>query len=177
MRAHLIRLDATTHWLALTTHHIVSDGWSADVMLAELASFYHAYAKSEAVSLAPLPIQYADYALWQRRWLDAGERERQLNFWRARLDASRDVLMLPGAAPRPAQRSARGARSSIRARMPRSSNRSRRSPMRSARRRSQCCSRHSTPCLRVPREKRKFRSACLPRIASAVRWPASSASS
>ncbi|CAE6826592.1 Tyrocidine synthase 3 [Paraburkholderia domus] len=110
MRAHLIRLDATTHWLALTTHHIVSDGWSADVMLAELASFYHAYAKSEAVSLAPLPIQYADYALWQRRWLDAGERERQLNFWRARLDASRDVLMLPGAAPRPAQRSARGAR-------------------------------------------------------------------
>ncbi|MCX4172666.1 MULTISPECIES: non-ribosomal peptide synthetase [Paraburkholderia] len=110
MRAHLIRLDATTHWLALTTHHIVSDGWSADVMLAELASFYHAYAKGEAVSLAPLPIQYADYALWQRRWLDAGERERQLAFWRARLDASRDVLMLPGAAPRPAQRSARGAR-------------------------------------------------------------------
>jgi amino acid adenylation domain-containing protein len=110
MRAHLIRLDATTHWLALTTHHIVSDGWSADLMLAELASFYHAYAKSDAVSLVPLPIQYADYALWQRRWLDAGERDRQLEFWRARLDASRDVLMLPGAAPRPAQRSARGAR-------------------------------------------------------------------
>ncbi|MEZ0601061.1 amino acid adenylation domain-containing protein [Paraburkholderia sp. IW21] len=110
IRAHLIRLDATTHWLALTTHHIVSDGWSADVMLAELASFYRAYAKRETVSLAPLPIQYADYALWQRRWLDAGERERQLEFWRTRLDASRDVLMLPGAAPRPAQRSARGAR-------------------------------------------------------------------
>ncbi len=110
VRAHLIRLDASTHWLALTTHHIVSDGWSADVMLAELASFYRAYAKSEAVSLAPLPIQYADFALWQRRWLDAGERERQLAFWRERLDANRDVLMLPGASPRPAQRSARGAR-------------------------------------------------------------------
>ncbi|PZR47665.1 non-ribosomal peptide synthetase [Paraburkholderia fungorum] len=110
MRAHLIRLDATTHWLALTTHHIVSDGWSADVLLAELASFYRAYAKNEAVSLASLPIQYADYALWQRRWLDAGERERQLAFWRERLDAGRDVLILPGAAPRPAQRSARGAR-------------------------------------------------------------------
>ena len=110
MRAHLIRLDATTHWLALTTHHIVSDGWSADVMLTELASFYRAYATREAVSLAPLPIQYADFALWQRRWLDAGERERQLAFWRERLDANRDVLMLPGAAPRPAQRSARGAR-------------------------------------------------------------------
>jgi len=110
MRAHLIRLDTNTHWLALTTHHIVSDGWSADVILAELASFYRAYAKSEAVSLAPLPIQYADFALWQRRWLDAGERERQLAFWRERLDANRDVLTLPGAAPRPAQRSARGAR-------------------------------------------------------------------
>ncbi|CAB3726567.1 non-ribosomal peptide synthetase [Paraburkholderia rhynchosiae] len=110
MRAHLIRVDGTTHWLALTTHHIVSDGWSGDVVLGELASFYRAYAKSEAVSLAPLPIQYADFALWQRRWLDAGEREHQLEFWRTRLDANRDVLMLPGAAPRPAQRSARGAR-------------------------------------------------------------------
>jgi amino acid adenylation domain-containing protein len=110
LRAHLIRLDARTHWLALTVHHIVSDGWSADVMLAELASFYRSYAKNEVVSLAPLPIQYADYALWQRRWLDAGERERQLDYWRGALDAGRDVLMLPGAAPRPAQRSARGAR-------------------------------------------------------------------
>ncbi|CAL8479082.1 amino acid adenylation domain-containing protein [Caballeronia sp. S22] len=110
VRAHLIRLDANTHWLSLTTHHIVSDGWSADIALAELASFYRAYARGEAVSVAPLPIQYADYALWQRRWLDAGERERQLDFWRARLDPSRDVLMLPGAAARPGERSARGAR-------------------------------------------------------------------
>lgn len=110
VRAHLIRLDANTHWLSLTTHHIVSDGWSADIALAELASFYRAYACGEAVSVAPLPIQYADFALWQRRWLDAGERERQLDFWRARLDPSRDVLMLPGAAARPGERSARGAR-------------------------------------------------------------------
>ncbi|OTP66960.1 non-ribosomal peptide synthetase [Caballeronia sordidicola] len=110
MRACLIRLDATTHWLALTTHHIVSDGWSGDVALAELASFYRSYVNGEAVSLEPLPIQYADYALWQRRWLDAGERDRQLEFWRAQLDPARDVLMLPGAAPRPAQRSAAAAR-------------------------------------------------------------------
>ncbi|BAN27161.1 non-ribosomal peptide synthetase [Caballeronia insecticola] len=110
VRVQLIRLDANTHWLSLTTHHIVSDGWSADIALAELASFYRAYAKGESVSVAPLPIQYADYAMWQRRWLDAGERDRQLDFWRARLDPSRDVLMLPGAAPRPAERSARGAR-------------------------------------------------------------------
>ncbi|AOK47107.1 non-ribosomal peptide synthetase [Burkholderia sp. MSMB617WGS] len=110
VRAHLIRLDAATHWLVLTTHHIVSDGWSADVMLAELSSFYRSFATGEAVSLAPLPIQYADYALWQRRWLDAGEGERQLAHWRAALDASRDALLLPGAATRPAQRSASGAR-------------------------------------------------------------------
>ncbi|AJX32018.1 non-ribosomal peptide synthetase [Burkholderia oklahomensis] len=110
LRAHLIRLDASVHWLVLTTHHIVSDGWSADVMLAELSSFYRSFATGDAVSLAPLPIQYADYALWQRRWLDAGEGERQLAYWRATLDASRDVLLLPGAATRPAQRSASGAR-------------------------------------------------------------------
>ncbi|MGU7769218.1 amino acid adenylation domain-containing protein [Burkholderia sp. MR1-5-21] len=110
VRAHLIRLDATHHRLALTVHHIVSDGWSSGVMLGELAAFYRAYATNTPVSLAPLPIQYADYALWQRRWLDAGERERQLAFWRARLDPQRGVLTLPGAAARPARRSVRGAR-------------------------------------------------------------------
>ncbi|MGZ2744816.1 amino acid adenylation domain-containing protein [Burkholderia stagnalis] len=110
VRAHLIRLDATHHVLALTVHHIVSDGWSSGVMLDELAAFYRAYATDTPVRLAPLPIQYADYALWQRRWLDAGERERQLAFWRARLDPQRGVLTLPGAAARPARRSARGAR-------------------------------------------------------------------
>ncbi|RQS20198.1 non-ribosomal peptide synthetase [Burkholderia sp. Bp8998] len=110
VRAHLIRFDASNHWLALTVHHIVSDGWSSDVMMFELASFYRAYASGEPVPLAPLPIQYADYALWQRRWLDAGERDRQLAFWRERLDPQRGVITLPGAAARPARRSARGAR-------------------------------------------------------------------
>ncbi|BAX57574.1 non-ribosomal peptide synthetase [Burkholderia stabilis] len=110
VRAHLVRFDATHHWLALTVHHIVSDGWSSGVMLEELAAFYHAYASDKPVPLAPLPIQYADYALWQRRWLDAGERDRQLAFWRERLDPQRGVLTLPGAAARPARRSARGAR-------------------------------------------------------------------
>lgn len=110
VRAHLVRFDATHHWLALTVHHIVSDGWSSGVMLEELAAFYRTYASDLPVALAPLPIQYADYALWQRRWLDAGERERQLAFWRERLDPQRGVLTLPGAAARPARRSARGAR-------------------------------------------------------------------
>ncbi|KWZ35297.1 non-ribosomal peptide synthetase [Burkholderia anthina] len=110
VRAHLVRFDATHHWLVLTVHHIVSDGWSSGVMLEELAAFYRAYASGEPVPLAPLPIQYADYALWQRRWLDAGERDRQLAFWRERLDPQRGVLTLPGAAARPARRSARGAR-------------------------------------------------------------------
>ncbi|TEV61811.1 amino acid adenylation domain-containing protein [Burkholderia cepacia] len=89
VRAHLVRFDATHHWLALTVHHIVSDGWSSGVMLEELAAFYRTYASDRPVPLAPLPIQYADYALWQRRWLDAGERERQLAFWRERLDPQR----------------------------------------------------------------------------------------
>ncbi|KVC71527.1 non-ribosomal peptide synthetase [Burkholderia ubonensis] len=110
LRAHLIRLDATHHRLALTVHHIVSDGWSSGVMLDELAAFYRAYTTDTPVPLAPLPIQYADYALWQRRWLDAGERDRQLAFWRERLDPQCGVPALPGAAARPAHRSARGAR-------------------------------------------------------------------
>ncbi|VWB56342.1 non-ribosomal peptide synthetase [Burkholderia aenigmatica] len=110
VRAHLVRFDATHHWLALTVHHIVSDGWSSGVMLEELAAFYRAYASDRPVPLAPLPIQYADYALWQRRWLDAGERDRQLAFWRERLNPQRGVLTLPGATARPARRSARGAR-------------------------------------------------------------------
>ncbi|HWT39198.1 MAG TPA: condensation domain-containing protein, partial [Paraburkholderia sp.] len=110
VRVHLIALDDTTHWLVLTMHHIVSDGWSIDVLLDELAAFYGAYANGETVALAPLPVQYADFSLWQRRWLDAGEAERQLQFWREQVQADAGVIALPGSGARPMQRSARGGR-------------------------------------------------------------------
>ncbi|ACC73161.1 non-ribosomal peptide synthetase [Paraburkholderia phymatum] len=110
VRVHLIALDNTVHWLVLTMHHIVSDGWSIDVLLDELAAFYRAYANGKTVAPAPLPIQYADFSLWQRRWLDAGEAERQLQFWRERVKRDAGVLALPGSGARPMQRSARGGR-------------------------------------------------------------------
>ncbi len=110
VRAHLIALDDATHWLVLTMHHVVSDGWSIDVLLGELAAFYRAYANGETVALAPLPVQYADFSLWQRRWLDGGEAERQLQFWREQVKADAGVIALPGSGARPMQRSARGGR-------------------------------------------------------------------
>ncbi|WP_109480693.1 non-ribosomal peptide synthetase [Paraburkholderia sp. C35] len=110
VRVHLIALDDTTHWLVLTMHHIVSDGWSIDVLLDELAAFYRAYAHGETVALAPLPVQYADFSLWQRRWLDAGEAERQLRFWREQVKPDAGVIALPGSGTRPMQRSAHGGR-------------------------------------------------------------------
>jgi hypothetical protein len=155
MRAQLLRLDAGTHWLSLTTHHIVSDGWSAGIALTELASFYRAFALGEAVTLAPLPIQYADFALWQRRWLDAGERDAQLDYWRARLDPSRNA--------------ARGVRVMCFVSMPRSRNVYARSPGCVAPRPLPCCWRRSMRCSRVHRATRIFRSACPRRIANAAR--------
>jgi len=110
VRVHLIALGDSTHWLVLTMHHIVSDGWSIDVLLEELAAFYRAYANGETVELAPLPVQYADFSLWQRRWLDAGEAERQLQFWREQVKADAGVIALPGSGARPMQRSAHGGR-------------------------------------------------------------------
>jgi amino acid adenylation domain-containing protein len=110
VRVHLIALNDTTHWLVLTMHHVVSDGWSIDVLLDELAAFYRAYANGETVALAPLPVQYADFSLWQRRWLDAGEAGRQLQFWREQVNADAGVIALPGSGARPMQRSARGGR-------------------------------------------------------------------
>ncbi|WLE63029.1 amino acid adenylation domain-containing protein [Burkholderia plantarii] len=89
--------------LAVSMHHIVSDGWSVQVLLEELVAFYRARVLGEATPLADLPIQYADYAAWQRDWLDAGERERQLAYWKTTLGDSHPVLSLPMDGTRGAQ--------------------------------------------------------------------------
>ncbi|MFO6383706.1 condensation domain-containing protein, partial [Pseudomonas aeruginosa] len=81
-RVRLIRLGEERHVLLLTLHHIVSDGWSMNVLIEEFSRFYSAYATGAEPGLPALPIQYADYALWQRSWLEAGEQERQLEYWR-----------------------------------------------------------------------------------------------
>ncbi|WP_244207071.1 condensation domain-containing protein, partial [Caballeronia pedi] len=105
LRIALYSTGEDEHLLALSMHHIVSDGWSVHVLLDELVSHYRAQTLGEASKLAALPVQYADYAAWQRDWLDAGERDRQLNYWRATLGDEHPVLALPTDAPRPAQAS------------------------------------------------------------------------
>ncbi|MFG9451200.1 non-ribosomal peptide synthase/polyketide synthase [Pseudomonas aeruginosa] len=110
LRVRLIRLGEERHVLLLTLHHIVSDGWSMNVLIEEFSRFYSAYATGAEPGLPALPIQYADYALWQRSWLEAGEQERQLEYWRGKLGERHPVLELPTDHPRPTVPSYRGSR-------------------------------------------------------------------
>jgi len=109
LRAKLLRVAADEHVLVLTQHHIVSDGWSMGVMVDELIQLYAGHRQGRTVSLPALAIQYADYANWQRQWMDAGERERQVGYWLQQLGGEQPLLMLPLDHPRPALQSYRGA--------------------------------------------------------------------
>ncbi|WP_290059537.1 non-ribosomal peptide synthase/polyketide synthase [Amycolatopsis solani] len=102
LRVALTRLAPDDHVLTMVLHHIVTDGWSAGVLLRELAALYR------EEELPPLPVQYADYAVWQRRRLEGAELEEQLSYWRHRLDGV-PVLDLPADRPRPAVRTKNGA--------------------------------------------------------------------
>ncbi|MBD8093605.1 non-ribosomal peptide synthetase [Pseudomonas fluorescens] len=110
LRVQLLKLDAQEHVLLLTLHHIVSDGWSMNVLIDEFIRCYDAHERNETPQLPALPIQYSDYALWQRRWLEAGEQARQLEYWQARLGDEHPVLELPTDRPRPAMPSYQGTR-------------------------------------------------------------------
>ena len=110
LRVSLIQLDEDDHVLVLTLHHIVADGWSMGVLVEEFSQLYAAHTQGKTVELPSLPIQYADYALWQRRWMQAGELERQLDWWREQLGSEQPMLELPSDRPRPAQSSQQGAR-------------------------------------------------------------------
>ncbi|NWD28088.1 non-ribosomal peptide synthetase, partial [Pseudomonas yamanorum] len=113
LRAVLLQVTEEDHVLVLIQHHIVSDGASMQVMVEELIELYAGGSRGEAVELPALAIQYADYAQWQRSWMDAGERERQLAYWVEQLGAEQPVLELPLDHPRPAVQSYRGARLDI----------------------------------------------------------------
>lgn len=108
LRLQLVRFNDNDHLLLVTLHHIIADGWSVDVFLKEFARVYDAFNAEAEPALAALPIQYADYAHWQREWLDAGESDRQLAYWRQQLGDQHPLLQLPLDHPRPAQLSARG---------------------------------------------------------------------
>ncbi len=101
LRATLLRLGQEEHELLLSMHHIVSDGWSMGVLVSELAALYAAFREGQPSPLPELPIQYADFAIWQREWLAGEVLERQLAWWRERLAGAPTVLDLPMDRPRP----------------------------------------------------------------------------
>lgn len=108
-RVQLLRLNATTAVILSTMHHIISDGWSMEVLLQELAALYRGYVTGSPATLPPLPIQYADFAAWQRQWLQGDVLENQLNYWCERLAGSLPVLQLPTDFPRARVQTIRGA--------------------------------------------------------------------
>jgi amino acid adenylation domain-containing protein/non-ribosomal peptide synthase protein (TIGR01720 family)/FkbM family methyltransferase len=109
LRSQLIRLSESHHAVLLTMHHIVSDGWSQGVLIRELALLYPAFAAGSPSPLPEPPIQYVDFASWQRRWLTGDVSERQLSYWRGQL-SELPVMHLPTDRPRPPIQSFRGAR-------------------------------------------------------------------
>ena len=109
LRARLLRLSDSEHVLLLTMHHIISDGWSMGVLVREVAALYEAYRRGEESPLEELPIQYADFAVWQRGWLRGEVLEEQLRYWREQLAGAPAVLELPTDRPRPPVQSFKGA--------------------------------------------------------------------
>ena len=112
LRAHLLSWNDTTHMLILNIHHIASDGWSLGNLVHELTVLYHAYATGNDSPLKPLPLQYADYALWQRKYVSDELLRTQLAYWKQQLDGVED-LQLPTDFERPAIQSTKGAAASF----------------------------------------------------------------
>ncbi|NVJ28707.1 AMP-binding protein, partial [Myxococcus sp. AM011] len=110
VHATLVRLADDEYLLLVTNHHIVSDGWSVSVIVRELAAFYRQFSGGEAAQLSPLPIQYADFSVWQRQWLQGEALDAQLDWWRANLSGASLQLELPSDFPRPLVQGFQGAR-------------------------------------------------------------------
>jgi amino acid adenylation domain-containing protein len=108
LRTKLLRVSEVEHVVLLTMHHIISDGWSIGVLVREVAALYTAFAAGAPSELEPLPVQYADYAYWEREWLDGEVLEEQLAYWRRQLDGV-TVLELPTDHVRPWFQSNEGA--------------------------------------------------------------------
>ncbi|RMU33483.1 Pyoverdine sidechain peptide synthetase II, D-Asp-L-Thr component, partial [Pseudomonas amygdali pv. morsprunorum] len=109
LRVRLFQLGEAEHVLTVCMHHIVSDGWSGEVLIREFVQLYQAQLSGQTAQLPALAVQYADYAIWQRAWLEAGEGERQLNYWKQQLGTEHPLLSLPLDHQRPLQPSQRGA--------------------------------------------------------------------
>jgi amino acid adenylation domain-containing protein len=110
IRASLLRLGAEHHVVLFTVHHIVADGWSMGVLVREIGALYAAFVKGRPSPLPELPVQYADFAHWQREYLKGEALERQVAYWKQQLSGAPEFLTLPTDRPRPAVQSYRGAR-------------------------------------------------------------------
>lgn len=113
IRVKLFMLDDEDHLLLMNLHHIVYDGWSTGVLFNELMTFYNASILGQTPQLPELPIQYADFAIWQREWLTGERLEKQLSYWREKLTGALPVLDLPTDRLRPAIQSHRGAHAGV----------------------------------------------------------------
>ncbi|CUS39183.1 non-ribosomal peptide synthetase [Candidatus Nitrospira nitrificans] len=109
VRARVWRVGEEEYVLLMTLHHIISDGWAMDVLIRELVTYYQAGVSGRPAELPPLSIQYADYAVWQREWMQGAALEAQLAYWKDRLGDAPPALELPTDRPRPAVQTYRGA--------------------------------------------------------------------
>ncbi|HWI18472.1 MAG TPA: amino acid adenylation domain-containing protein, partial [Vicinamibacterales bacterium] len=108
MRITILRFDATDHVMLVNMHHIVSDGWSLGVIVKEMLALYSAMAAGQSSPLPDLPIQYGDFAIWQREWLSGPQLDPQIQFWREHLSGAPALLALPTDRPRPPVQTFRG---------------------------------------------------------------------
>ncbi|HBL59419.1 MAG TPA: non-ribosomal peptide synthetase [Cyanobacteria bacterium UBA8803] len=113
VRVKLLRLAAEDHILLVTLHHIISDGWSRGIFRRELAALYEAFSSEKPSPLPELPIQYADFAVWQRNWLQGEVLETQLSYWKQQLGGQLPVLDLPADRPRPPVQTYSGQKQSL----------------------------------------------------------------
>src|SRR5262249_680936 len=109
IRVMVLRLGTEDHVLLLSTHHIISDGWSMGILIRELTELYECRIRSLPSPLPDLPIQYSDFARWQRSWLTGTILENQLKYWRNQLNRAPALLHLPTDRPRPSVRHMKGA--------------------------------------------------------------------
>jgi amino acid adenylation domain-containing protein len=114
MRGRLVRMAEEDHVLLLTMHHIVADGWSMGVLTGELSALYGAFRRGEEDPLPELPVQYADYAVWQRRWVDGEVLRQQAEYWSRTLGGAPELLELPTDHARPARQDFSGAFAGLR---------------------------------------------------------------
>ena len=113
LRVALLQLTSTVHTLVVVMHHIISDAWSMNIFFAELSKCYEAFSEGRTPSLPELPIQYGDFADWQRNWLQGEVLDEQISYWKQQLGNSPSVLTLPEDFPRPPVQTFRGGQHSV----------------------------------------------------------------